>query len=124
LSQSYSGDCRFDLLHCFAIGGLVLKEVAVEVKRDGNAGVSEAALHAVAVKQSRLQQALQTVIGIAHSGGPLDVMKPTFILMEGLAETFRTTAPPAVDTGFADRAAWERFATNLRTDAGAELEGI
>jgi hypothetical protein len=30
----------------------------------------------------------------------------------------------AVDTGFADRAAWERFATNLRTDAGAELEGI
>jgi hypothetical protein len=81
----------------------------------------QASQREVALKQSRLQQALQAIIGIAH-GGPQDVMRPTFVLMEGLAEKIRTTAPPAVDTGFADRQAWDSFATRLRTDAGAELE--
>jgi hypothetical protein len=106
---------------------VAIKHTIAEVVAETAAGPLledlQTALGAVDLKQSRLQQALQTVIGIAHSG-PLEVMKPTFVLMEGLAETFRTTAPPAVDTGFADRAAWERFATNLRTDAGAELEGV
>jgi hypothetical protein len=77
---------------------------------------------AVAVKKSRLEQALRTVVDIAHSGPP-EVMRPTFVLMEGLAEKFRTAAPAAVDNGFADRAAWESFATRLRIDPGAELEG-
>lgn len=82
----------------------------------------QAAQRAVALKQSRLQQALQMIIGIAHSG-PLEVMKPTFILMEGLDEKFRTTAPPAVDNGLADRRAWESFEQRLRKDAAAEFEG-
>lgn len=81
-----------------------------------------AAQHTVALKQSRLQQALQTVIGIAHSGD-LEAMKPTFNLMEGLAETFRTAAPRAVENGYADRQVWEGFAANLHTDPGAEFEG-
>jgi hypothetical protein len=81
------------------------------------------AQRALAVKQSRLQQALQTIVDIAHSGGPFEAMRPTFILMESLAETFRTTAPQAVDTGFADRQMWEAFRNALRSNAAAELEG-
>jgi hypothetical protein len=77
----------------------------------------------VLAKQNRLTQALQAVIGIAHSAGPLETMKPTFNLMEELAERFRTAAAPTVGTTGADRAAWESLATRLRTDAAAELEG-
>jgi hypothetical protein len=100
----------------------VIAEIIAEVASGPLLVDLQEAQRAVATKKSRLEQALQTVIGIAHSGPP-EVMRPTFVLMEGLAETFRTTAPPAVDTGFADRAAWESFAARLRADSGAELEG-
>ena len=44
------------------------------------------------------------VIGIAHSAGPLETMKPTFNLMERLAEQLRTAAAPTFeDTGCACR---------------------
>jgi hypothetical protein len=70
---------------------VAIKHTIAEVVAETAAGPLledlQTALGAVALKQSRLQQALQTVIGIAHSG-PLEVMKPTFVLMEGLAETF------------------------------------
>jgi len=102
--------------------GQAVAEIIAETAAGALLEDLQAAQRDVALKQSRLNQALQTIIGIAHAG-PHDVMRPTFVLMEGLAETFRTTAPLAVDNGFADRAAWERFATNLRTDPGAELEG-
>jgi hypothetical protein len=73
-------------------------------------------------KQNRLKQALQAVIGIAHSAGPLETMKPTFKLMEELAERLRTATAPAVETTGADRAAWECFAGRLRNDAAADLK--
>jgi hypothetical protein len=83
-----------------------------------------AAQYEVAVIRSKLEQALQTVFAIAHSG-PIEAMKPTFNLAANLAEVFRTTAPAGLEVGagFADRQAWETFATDLRTDPGAELKG-
>jgi hypothetical protein len=78
------------------------------------------AQRAVALKKSRLDQALRTIIDIAHKG-PHEVMRGTFVLMEGLADTFRTAAEPVVETGFADRQKWEAFAARLRGDAAAEL---
>jgi hypothetical protein len=77
----------------------------------------------VVAKQNRLKQALQAVIGIAHSAGPLEAMKPTFKVMEDLAERLRTAAAPTVETTGADRAAWDAFAARLRTNAAAELGG-
>jgi hypothetical protein len=44
--------------------------------------------------------------------------------MANLAETFRTAAPLAVDTGYADWQMWEAFRNALRSNAAAELEGI
>jgi hypothetical protein len=44
-------------------------------------------------------------------------------MMEGLAETLRVAAAPPPPDGNRDRAAWAKFATDLRTDPGAELEG-
>jgi hypothetical protein len=61
------------------------------------------------------------VIAIAHAG-PHETMKPTFNLMEELAERLRTATVPTVETTGADRAAWDAFAARLRTDAAAELE--
>lgn len=72
--------------------------------------------------QNLLKQSLQVVIGIAHSAGPLETMKPTFNLMERLAEQLRTAAAPTVEDTGADRAAWESLAARLRTDPAAELE--
>jgi hypothetical protein len=74
-------------------------------------------------KQNLLKQALQVVIGIAHGAGPHETMKPTFNLMEQLAERLRTAAAPTVETTGAERAAWETLAARLRSDAAAELEG-
>ena len=73
-------------------------------------------------KQNLLKQSLQVVIGIAHSAGPLEAMKPTFDLMEELSERLRTAAAPVVETAAADRAAWDSLVARLRTDATAELE--
>ncbi|WP_425907608.1 hypothetical protein [Nitrobacter sp. TKz-YC02] len=73
-------------------------------------------------KQNRLKQALQVVIGIAHSAGPLEAMKPTFDLMADLAERLRTAAAPVVETTVADRTAWDSLVARLRNDAAAELE--
>jgi hypothetical protein len=81
-----------------------------------------ASVSAAITKQNRLKQALQVVIGIANSAGPLEAMKPTFNLMEKLAERLRTAAAPVVDTTAADRAPWDSLAARLRTDALAQLE--
>ena len=96
-------------------------EIIVETAKGQLIDDLRAAQYAVAVKKSQLEQALQTVFGIAHSGGPGN---PTFNLAANLAETFRTTAPAGLEVGagFADRQAWETFATDLRTDPGAELK--
>lgn len=72
----------------------------------------------VARRKHRLDQALRTVIDIAHQTGS----KATFNLMESLAERFRTAGAPAFEASTADRAMWEAFAARLRTDAAAELE--
>ncbi|HEU4805267.1 MAG TPA: hypothetical protein VFS91_05590 [Nitrobacter sp.] len=73
-------------------------------------------------KQNLLKQSLHVVIGIAHNAGPIETMRPTFNLMEDLAERLRTAAAPTVEDTGADRAAWESLAARLRTDAAAELE--
>ncbi|WP_439925304.1 hypothetical protein [Nitrobacter sp. JJSN] len=73
----------------------------------------------VARRKHRLDQALRTVIDIAHATGS----KATFNLMESLCERFRTAGAPTFEASMADRAAWEAFAARLRTYAGAELEG-
>jgi hypothetical protein len=73
-------------------------------------------------KQRLIQQSLQVVIGIEHSAGPLETMRPTFNLFERLAEQLRTAAALAVEETGADRAAWESLAARLRTDALAQLE--
>lgn len=80
-----------------------------------------AAQYQVAVIRSKLEQALQTLFGIANKG---EQSNPTFNVAANLAEVFRTTATPGLElgAGFADRQAWETFATDLRTDPGAELK--
>ncbi len=81
-----------------------------------------AAHRALIAKQSRINEAVATIVEIAHSGEH-ETMRPTFTLMQGLMEKVRVSvAPPATVTAGADHAAWASLKARLRTDPLAELE--
>jgi hypothetical protein len=77
---------------------------------------------ALIAKQSRINEAVATIVGIAHSG-ERETMRPTFTLLQGLMEKVRVAAcaPPVITAG-ADHAAWASLKARLRTDAAAKLE--
>jgi hypothetical protein len=78
---------------------------------------------ALIAKQSRINEAVATIVEIAH-GGERETMRPTFVLLQGLLEKVRiSAAAPAVVTAGADHALWKSLKARLRTDPAAELEG-
>ena len=80
------------------------------------------AMRGVFQQQSRIKRAVETVINLAHTAGPVDTMKAAFDSAQRLSERVHTATVPTVDNVAADMAIWTSFAARLRGDAAAELE--
>jgi hypothetical protein len=76
----------------------------------------------LALKQGRLNQAVQEAATIARSTPDGMPAGSTGAMIASLIETFRATGAPAIETTAADVAAWRSLAARLRTDPLAVFE--
>jgi hypothetical protein len=101
--------------------GRVVAEILVETATGPLLDDLREAIGVAVAKQTRLKSAFDAVVTIAHSG-PLDEMKPVFVMMEAFSETLRLAAAPPAPDGADYRAAWTRLMADLRTDPAAEFK--
>jgi hypothetical protein len=102
--------------------GRAVAEILVETATGPLLENLREAVAAAVAKQMLVKAAHDAVITIAHASEPSE-MRSIFILGEELSNTLTAAAAPPAPDGADYRAAWLKFATDLRTDAGAEFEG-
>lgn len=99
-----------------------IAEIVIEEASGPEMDRLRAAVAAAVRLQVRLKASFDVIVDIAHSG-PADAMKPVFVMMEAFSETLRLAAAPPAPDGVGYRAAWLKFATDLRTDPATEFKG-
>lgn len=72
-------------------------------------------------KQTRLKAAFDAIIGIAHGGPDLAMMKPIFNIAEELSETLRKAAAPPPPDAMPAYRQWKQFETALRCSPRAQF---